>query len=575
MKGLPDLQTRVEIFIDGIDGPIRYSNLSIYQPIHGHHSFRFLWRLDLQSVMDMASREDMAQKFLGKPVHIKMGDHFCKYLVTSTEIQGQSNASSGLVISGASPTLLIDDVPQNQAYENADLTKIINEALSDVPGNLLSTDVKPNTSGTFPYIVQYGETDFQFLRRLSARYGEFMYYNGEKLVIGPPQQGGPTLVNGIDLSYMHLTTQLRSSIYPFTSYDPLTGEESNDEVGFPSAPGGDLYLSAAVDASKQLFRGSGAKKGYVNHTSTKAELEKFKELKEKAYVANLVKFKGKSINADLKAGLTFNADRGHSQGEYIVTSITHFSESDGKYENLFEAVPASIEVPPYTVPEAIPLGETQTATVTDNNDPEGLGRIKVAFHWNKGVDSPWLRIVSPHGGGDKGFYFIPETGEEVQIGFENNNAEKPFVLGTVYHGSAKPNGWNTAENNIKAIRTRTGHSIELHDEAGKEHIVIYDKSGNVIHIDTANNTITVSAPDVVNIASKEINIAAEDTVNIGAKEVNIMGSKKVSVASDTQIEEGAPKVTIVGESNVEVSGQMIDVNGQAMTNVKGGQLFLN
>ena len=70
MKGLPDLQTRVEIFIDGIDGPIRYSNLSIYQPIHGHHSFRFLWRLDLQSVMDMASREDMAQKFLGKPVHI-------------------------------------------------------------------------------------------------------------------------------------------------------------------------------------------------------------------------------------------------------------------------------------------------------------------------------------------------------------------------------------------------------------------------------------------------------------------------------------------------------------------------
>ena len=575
MQNFPDLQTRVEIFIDGLDEPVKYADLNIYQPIHGHHTFRFLWRLDLQSVLDMAGREDMAQKFLGKLVHIKMGDHYCKYVITGTEVQGQSNASSGLVIYGASPTILIDDVPQNQAYEEADLKQIINEALSDVPGNVLSANAKPNTTDTFPYIVQYRETDFRFLQRLSVRYGEFMYYNGEELVIGPPQSDGPTLVNGVDLNYMHLHTQLRSSVYPFTSYDPLTGEDNRDEVPPASAPGSDLYLSAAADASAQLFRGSGNKMGYVNNTSNKAELEKFKELKEKAYVAGLVKFKGQSINSALKPGLTFNADRGHSQGEYIVTAITHYSESNGRYENQFEAVPAAIEAPPYTNPEVVPLGETQTALVTDNNDPEGLGRVKVAFHWNKGVDSPWLRIVSPHGGGDKGFYFIPEIGEEVQIGFENNNAEKPFVMGTVYHGAARPNGWTTAENNVKAIRTRSGHSIELHDEQGKEYIVIYDASGNVVHIDTANNTISISAPDVVNISSKEINIAAEDTVNIGAKEVNIIGKKKVSVASDTQIEEGAPKVTVTGESNVEISGKLVDVNGQTMTNVKGGQLFLN
>lgn len=575
MAAISDLQTPIEILVDGVDEPLKYANLTINQPIHGHHSFQFLWRLDLQSVLDIASREDMVQKCLGKVINIKMGDHFCKYIITSVEVPGQSVAASGVIVSGSSPTVLIDDIPQNQAYEEANLKQIIEEALADVPGNVLTANANPVSSETFPYIVQYHETDFRFLQRLSMRYGEFMYYNGEELVIGPPQSGGPTLINGIDLNHMHLSAQVNSASFPFTSYDPLTGEDSKDEVSFPSAPGGDLYLSAAADASSQLYRGSGNKQAYVNHTSTKGELEKFKELKEKAYLANLVKFKGKSINPALKPGLIFNADRGHTQGEYIVTAITHYSESDGRYENSFVAIPSSIEVPPYTDPEIVPMGETQTAKVTDNNDPDGMGRVKVAFHWNKGVDSPWLRIVSPHGGGDKGFYFIPEIEEEVQIAFENNNAEKPFVMGTVYHGTAKPTGWGTAANDVKAIKTRSGHLIQLKDEEGKEDILISDKNGNVIHFDTVNKTITISTPDVVNVASKEINIVAEEAVNIAAKEVTIVGKNKVAVGSETIIEEGAPKITMTGEKSVEVSGEMVDVNGQTTTTVKGGQLLLN
>ena len=189
--------------------------------------------------------------------------------------------------------------------------------------------------------------------------------------------------------------------------------------------------------------------------------------------------------------------------------------------------------------------------------------------------TPWLRAVTAHAGGDKGFYFVPEIGEEVLIGFEGGNAERPFVRGALFHGEAKAAGWGTAQNDVKAIRTRSGHTIELNDADGKEMIVISDKSGDVIHFDTVEKTITVSTPEKINLASKEINIIAEETVNISAKEINAYGEKKVNIASDTQIEEGAPKVTIVGEKNVDISGKMIDVNGQAMTNVKGGMLNLN
>ena len=129
-------------------------------------------------------------------------------------------------------------------------------------------------------------------------------------------------------------------------------------------------------------------------------------------------------------------------------------------------MPSSCQVPAYTNPEAVPKakGEAQSAVVSSNADPEGLGRVKVNFHWNSQLESPWLRVVSPHGGGEKGFYFVPEVGEEVQVGFEQGNAERPFVMGSLYHGKAKPSSWKTDANNIKAIRTRSGNQVVMNDE---------------------------------------------------------------------------------------------------------------
>ena len=144
---------------------------------------------------------------------------------------------------------------------------------------------------------------------------------------------------------------------------------------------------------------------------------------------------------------------------------------------------------------AFPKSETQVAIVKENSDPDSMGRIRVQFPWQKetGELTPWLRIVTPHAGGEKGFHFIPEIDEEVLIGFEGGNAERPYVLGTLYTGGANPAGWNTQNNDVKALRTRSGHTIELNDADGSEFIMITDKNRNIIHINTANNDITISA----------------------------------------------------------------------------------
>ena len=129
--------------------------------------------------------------------------------------------------------------------------------------------------------------------------------------------------------------------------------------------------------------------------------------------------------------------------------------------------------------------------------------------------SPWLRIASPHTGGGKGMHFIPEKGEEVIIAFEGGDAEKPYVIGTVYNGKAKITFAN-AENDLKVIQTRSGHVIELNDTKGAESITITDKNKNQIVIDTAADSIDMTANSSINLNATTINLMASAAITMNA-----------------------------------------------------------
>ncbi|MEC5395855.1 phage baseplate assembly protein V, partial [Bergeyella sp. RCAD1439] len=126
--------------------------------------------------------------------------------------------------------------------------------------------------------------------------------------------------------------------------------------------------------------------------------------------------------------------------------------------------------------------------------------------------SPWIRVVQPHGGSGKGFYFIPEIDEEVMVSFENQNAERPYVIGSHYNGKSK-SGYATKDNSIKVIQTRSGHIVKFTED---ESIIITDKSGNEIHLDTTGGNINITAPETINISAKNINITASQNVSTSA-----------------------------------------------------------
>jgi uncharacterized protein involved in type VI secretion and phage assembly len=148
----------------------------------------------------------------------------------------------------------------------------------------------------------------------------------------------------------------------------------------------------------------------------------------------------------------------------------------------------------------------------DNEDPNNLGRVRVQFDWQAQLDgnmwTPWLRIAQPYAGGEKGFSFIPEKGEEVMIDFEGGNAERPFVSGTLYNGVGNPDGlWlqgNNNKNQIKAIRTRNGHTIEIHDEGKDGYIRIYDnkKENYILTFSTDEKLIKLESTGNIELYAK-------------------------------------------------------------------------
>src|SRR6185369_10379124 len=182
--------------------------------------------------------------------------------------------------------------------------------------------------------------------------------------------------------------------------------------------------------------------------------------------------------------------------------------------------------------------------VTNTQDPAGLGRVKVKFPWLSDADeSFWARAAVPMAGKARGFYFLPEVDDEVLMAFEHGDARFPYVLGALWNGQDKPPETNDeGKNNMRSIKSRSGHVVRLDDTDGKEKIQIIDKSGkNSLVFDTAKNTITITS-------DKDITLSApQGTIKLDAQKIEIKSS------ADSKIEAGAG----------------MDVKASAVMNIKG------
>lgn len=478
--------------------------------------------------------------------------------------------SQGMLIqvTAFSPDYFLIDNPHCCSFENQTLSNILSEAVGE-PAHKINLAVSPRMTQTIPYVVQYNENTYQFIARLAQRYGEFLYYEDNKLVFGKVDaKPAVTLHPDTDVLSYHYDLAMDHPHFVHGHHDYLEYENYIDEATRYTGPSLHKLTDYVYAHSKDAF----AKDTLQNLHASVQEDNDIDQLQESVKAQG---FGARSMmmtctlttnRADVKLGskitITEAADQNDgsvkitNHEELLVVRVVCRGTLNGHFENELTAIPAKAEYPPYANCDVYPVTEMQRAMVKDNKDPEALGRIRVQFLWQELQDenmwTPWLRIAQAQGGDDKGSYIIPEIDEEVMVGFENGNAEKPYVIGTLYHGKQRPgDGWYSDSNDIKAFRTRNGHTVEVHDVDQGGFIRIYDNGKE-------NYILTYSTDEkLIKLESKgNIELYADNDIIIEAgndMKIKVGNNRRLDVGNDDETTVGNDqKVTVDNDQNVWV-----------------------
>lgn len=205
-------------------------------------------------------------------------------------------------------------------------------------------------------------------------------------------------------------------------------------------------------------------------------------------------------------------------------------------------------------PEAVVLSRRYygvvTGRVTNNQDPLNLGRVRVNFpSISSEVEGWWARIAVPMASNEYGTYFLPEVDDEVLVMFENGDFNYPYVIGALWNtGHPPPTTNEDGKNNQRLIRSRSGMILRFDDTAGKERIEISDQEGkNIIVVDVANQTISITADSDITIESKK-------------GKVQIKGNGIELVSNDAVKVESTANMDLKASGQMTIKGALVNIN---------------
>ncbi len=507
-----------------------YKHFKLTQSTRKHHEFSVTLAHD--ALGDRQTHTlDEANKFLGKRLTVVISykdidnspERTFVGVITGVGFSQERMSLGNIVLTGYSPTILLDGAPHIQSFGGespVNMGIIANEVIKQgIDTGRFDVRVDTNDYSQIIYSSQYDETHYNYLARMAEAYGEQFYYDGEVLHFGklPPQNKPIKLTYGssandirVELKAVHTKPQFYG--YNSSKNEKLTSGET------PIQHVGDLAKTAYAHNEK-IYKTPALQIAPIKAT-THLDVEYSQKSTSGSQAVNVFSLSGNTTVPFLHPGCVVDVQMRKidtNESSYftriMVTEVSHEVDTRGHYTGSFEGIASDtgfLPKPEFRIPKA----EPQIATVISNTDPEGQGRVQVKFDWQTNDTTHFIRMMSPDAGGtdqitqNRGYVAIPEVGDQVMVNFVHSHPDRPFVMGGMFHGGIGLGGG--VDNRVKSIQTRSGHRLIFTED---ESIVITDKSGNKIHLDTTGSNITITAPETMTLNCKNMNINVGENMN--------------------------------------------------------------
>jgi len=469
------------------------------------------------------------------------------------------------------------------------LTKIIREAG-------IRPQVSP-ISGVMEYLLEAG-SGLAYLNRICERTGMVWWFDGDALYVRPV--GTSTGTASAQLGQDLIEFSVRASALRATGVE-VTGWDPDRQAGLKGVP---KQKSASGSTFTRDYLGSGPNK--IRQASlrtaewspqTQGEADQIATSLYEESSSAAVTARGTVLgNADVQPATTITvANAGPASGSYLVTEVQHLYNARG-FVTKFVAGPHRPSGLVDTLGREEPdvgftLSTLVPAVVTNNKDPDNLGRIKVKFvhapqSQGKDLESAWARLVTLGGGANRGMVMLPEVNDEVLIGFENADPRRPVVLGGLFSKKASLPAANDivggdGKVDYRRITSRTGHLIEIADtlKDPNSHILLKLKDGQHrirLGMDRCDIEMPAGKPFLLKVGNASIEITASGDINIKGVNINLESQANTKVDAKANLDAKGMVATNIEGATVSIKAKATaSLEASGPVSVKGAMVAIN
>ena len=450
----------------------------------------------------------------------------------------------------------LNRVRKTRTFQQMSASNMINKIASEA-GLQAETE---STSVVFEFFQQSNETDWDFAWRLALMHDYEVVVNDTKLQFRPANKGAgsPVLLTWQDnlISFRPRMSGIQQvDSVQVRGWDPKAKQNINGQASSPTTS-----AQPGVQRSKVASDLGGGTTMVTDRAMTSRDEATAVAKSTLARMADaFYEADGVAVgNPNVKAGEKVQV-KGIGQqfsGTFVVTSSTHSYRGTTGYQTSFQISGRSSR----TLLELVrpPKERDWSASlvvgvVTNNNDPEQMGRVRVKYpSLSDSEESAWAPVVTPSTGNARGMLMLPQPNEEVIVGFEHGDSRRPIVIGSVFNGRDKP-GNDLYQNRDGSLAVLSNEKIHLHSK--KDFEIKSDQ----------NMTVEVQKDEKRKVGG---NFEHETTGNgkLKAQQYNIEAGSSLTVKGVS--------ITVEASASLTLKGATVDIQGSGPVNIKGAIINL-